>query len=391
MSSKKKFVTPNLPKDWSFSDLCDQDIALVCEIVDKWIAVLMNTEPLDFEKAKSAAKICYELVGKKPPNLFLRFGSPITAAYAAAILKNADRTLYKKGDGSVIDPVNLTFNQIDDELFKLAVSGIFEQLPTKEFNRVMSYCTNSACDADHHKFLALCIRCLDDQTCGSLEANWLCCDEILECSGEDKRLSAGYREIALHCGWWAAYDDCAILQDRPVAIHILNDTFHCDSGPSIEYRDGLKFYTLHGVEVPDWVANTKPEDMDPLRVLSIKNAEVRSEAVQKIGNDLLLSKFEKTLIEYEGDMYRLWSVIIPNVGVRKVLEMKNPSVDQLWHFEAVGNSCQSLRDAFISRIPESLSHLKIDDENGSDWVQQGDQYLVPKDATSIKLRPKVLT
>jgi len=72
----------------------DQE-AMLSVYRDKWLKIGLSIDPLDFEKAKAAAKKCYSSAELEEPKYFYKFKSPLSAAVGAYILIN-------KGDRLII-------------------------------------------------------------------------------------------------------------------------------------------------------------------------------------------------------------------------------------------------------------------------------------------------
>lgn len=193
--------------------LTPEQEALLPKQREKWLAIGMSTEPLDFEKAREAAKNAYRLAGLEPPpdDKFYKAECPITAAELAH--KLTGRTPH---------------------------------------------------------------QCLGDMIYGNHSAGWLSFyDTFLQFGLECCKKLEGLLELAKHCGWWAPYDDLAILQDRPCELHVDEDgELHNSTGPAIAYRSGYKQYFIHGVWVPEKVV-ADPESITLEEIKNEENAEVK--------------------------------------------------------------------------------------------------------------------
>ena len=148
--------------------------------------------------------------------------------------------------------------------------------------------------------------------------------------------SAGYYWILKHY---------VIITERPSEIHLHDNQLHNDNGMAIKYA-GTKWglYMLHGTRVPEWLVMTKPEELDGEKVLKEQNAEVRSEAVRKIGYDRLLAKLHGE--EIDTDTKEYWLLQFKNIFTvpMKVLKMKCPSTGE-YHYIPVAPECKNVRHA----------------------------------------------
>lgn len=65
--------------------LTDEQRAQFQPWVEKWVAIGLSTEPADFDKAESAVRKCYDLIGADQPKLILWVGSPYAAHLAGPL------------------------------------------------------------------------------------------------------------------------------------------------------------------------------------------------------------------------------------------------------------------------------------------------------------------
>ena len=155
----------------------------------------------------------------------------------------------------------------------------------------------------------------------------------------------------------------------------------------MRYPDGFSLYRLNGVSVPDWLAITPKDKIDPRKIFEINNAEVRREFVRKVGIEAIAIATKAQVISASG-LYELLSLDLGDGRVRPYLRMQNPSIDAT-HLEGVHPDCKTVQDALNYR--NHLESTSIDDESGAEWYQQGDVILRPRGATRFKSRPKLLT
>jgi len=173
--------------------------------------------------------------------------------------------------------------------------------------------------------------------------------------------------IAKSCYWWYPYEFVCVICDRPSEVHMQtvghNEMglpimqLHCDGGPAVVFRDGYRVWALHDVRVPQMIAETPGEKLDPTLVIKEKNAEVRRELVRKIGVERLTHKLGAKVLDKRGD----YELITLEFGgrVRPYLKMRNPSIG-VWHVEGVPPGTLTVDQALAWRnnstaIPEVLT------------------------------------
>lgn len=114
------------------------------------------------------------------------------------------------------------------------------------------------------------------QVYGNHDAYWLGFYEFFqkECGIEQVDRLQGLIDLAHHCGWWAPYDDCAFVQDRPEEIHFDGARLHNPQGPAVRYRDGFCVWEIEGIRVDEQIV-MRPETQTIEQILAEENEEVK--------------------------------------------------------------------------------------------------------------------
>jgi hypothetical protein len=159
------------------------------------------------------------------------------------------------------------------------------------------------------------------------------------------------------------------------------------------YGDGYSLYDLNGVLVSKKIVEIPFDKLDAKILLSAENAEVRREIVRKIGIERVCRDLNAEVVEEGEDQIgqpcELLKLDIGDGNKRPYLKIINPSIGT-YHIEGVPVECDTIEKAFNSRKPEIMRNIPLND-NGEDWYQQGDVYVWPKAAKSLKRNPKILT
>lgn len=167
-----------------------------------------------------------------------------------------------------------------------------------------------------------------------------------------------YAEIG---GWFYPLDELCICVEKPEYIGF-NEAgrLHCEHGPAFKFRCGKGYYFLNGVSVSKELVETTWNKLDPVKyVLQEKNAEIRREAIRKIGTERFIESvnadcIDKAVHHINGrDMeYELLMVpISPEKEKRPYLKMINPSIGT-YHIEGVSPECRTVKEALKFRNVE---------------------------------------
>ena len=150
-----------------------------------------------------------------------------------------------------------------------------------------------------------------------------------------------------------------IICERPKIISLKNGVLHNDGGPSVYYKDGTSVWSLNGVRVPQWIAETPESEIDPSKFAELKNAEHRREFVRKVGIERIAKHCNAKLLDKQGT-YELLSIDLgEDVGRWPYLKMLNPSINT-WHMECVDREIKTVQEAIVWRnqselVPEQLT------------------------------------
>lgn len=154
-------------------------------------------------------------------------------------------------------------------------------------------------------------------------------------------------------------DDICIVSRKPTEIHFINDNYHNENGPAVAYEDGFSLYFLNGVNVPEWLVMTPVEELDMKEFANIKNVEVRREFLRKVNIENFVAELAPEVLDTQ-DEYTLYLIDLGgDTGKWPYLKMKNPSLVDTWHVEAVDVSCKTVEDALAFRNKSKLKPSQL--------------------------------
>ena len=168
--------------------------------------------------------------------------------------------------------------------------------------------------------------------------------------------------------WMYPFKDFCVMSEKPIEINMKNGLLHAEGKPSVKYADGFSCWSLNGVAVTQYLAETPAKELDIEFFKKEKNADVKAEFVRKYGIDKMLNlgtkmddytKYKHPL--WNKSKYELWDMKSIFEGVTKHnrcphLKMLNPSTQQ-WHVEAVHPECKNLEEALKWRMNNHHTEL----------------------------------
>jgi len=220
-------------------------------------------------------------------------------------------------------------------------------------------------------------------------------DSIIAIGAEQKEMKKElgiYLPIleAFEAGLWLYFFSNGGICYLPIPKIYMNASkqLHRVDGPAIETDEDGRYY-LNGVAVAKSLVMTPAEKLDPKMIFAEKNAETRREIVRKIGMERIVLKCGAKSIDKQGG-YELMEFDIGDNLKRPYLKMQNPSIG-IWHIEGVGPGIKTVDAALEFRKPPALRAIPIDDEAGEEFFQQGDVFIWPENAKSVRRYPSILT
>jgi hypothetical protein len=142
---------------------------------------------------------------------------------------------------------------------------------------------------------------------------------------ESQKLLAAVKQLLVECGWIFMFENTCIVCDRPVKLLLDRESrLHAEAESAIEFSDGYKIYSNHGVTLPEEYGQLPHEMWRSQWILSENNAEVRRVLIQGIGYDRLSSELQAQ----ELDSWQEYSLLkIDNADVEAIhlLKMTCPS------------------------------------------------------------------
>src|SRR6185503_1300276 len=118
---------------------------------------------------------------------------------------------------------------------------------------------------------------------------WSAWESYLSFFRHDAKLPIDYsnydhwEKAAIHSGPRFMHREFCIVSDRPVKLTV-NDRNqpHSYDAPFTEWSDGSAIYSINGIRVPAWIAETKREALTKQMILSETNVDNRRCIISKI-------------------------------------------------------------------------------------------------------------
>jgi hypothetical protein len=271
--------------------LTPEQEALIPLYRQKWWAIALSTEPIDRQKAASAAKAAYALHGAlhgddEPEILFF------DSLYAA--LKDINDYFPNWGEN-------------EGDLFYILEYTLKEQLSDSLHYELYNQLLDPLCELLHelwkpllnqlyqqpeipHEVADNFVHDLNPQywfvQCSFIDF----CVSVLNCSLDQSEQSQweGLQSFAKNCGWMYYFfdEDTSLICvcDRPIKLSFDEDyRLHAEAEPALQFTEGYSLYSHHGVTLPEKYGTLHPHQWQAQWLLEEDNAELRRLLIQVIG------------------------------------------------------------------------------------------------------------
>lgn len=235
---------------------------------------------------------------------------------------------------SQLDKLHSQLNsQLDSKLRSQLISQLNSQLDSKLYNQLISQLHSQLKNINQNWYLGLWWLVW----CGWYEYGKFIGVEFKE-DGYDL-----FMNFNSEVHFIIPYKNIAFISEKPVEIKWKNKMLHNEDGLAVRYSDNYGLWCLNGVNVPQWLVETKNNNLDIQKFFEIKNAEVRREFIRKFGVERL-----KTFgtVKDKKDNYELidMSKTLLSGNYAPYLLMKNPSIGT-WHLEGVSPEVKTVTEA----------------------------------------------
>lgn len=330
------------PRRGTFSDNPDEyaeSIRAVCAQRDRWLGYGLKAGPSDRTTAESAVAQLYRRSGYREPKFVWVPSPPAAAALIAArtaaqdahvgiripsLLSDSRRRMDRRIDRRHIEwPSRYSHRDPNAQRDLEARIAVARRSP-KDAARagigpdpIIRRTVRKSLHTSLFDGVATAVRSLVPHPFGTItwygqqEAHRVAYYDIYRSFGlmtfgrEDNELLDIQSALVESTGWWWAFDDIAVMSERPTTLHTepLPDPVHGEvrlhnsSSPAIEFGDGSGVHVLNGTVVPDWVIH----DPTVERITVERNVEIRRSAIERIGWDSYLEQAGLRLVDTDDD------------------------------------------------------------------------------------------
>jgi Leucine Rich repeats (2 copies) len=291
--------------------------ALIEECRHSWESLANSTKPIDAPKATAAVKAAYDLLGLEAPEITF-CSSPNKALAQIQMLQTSNETEFHERLYKQVEDAVCPFSLIDE--LGMAVSrfniftnrwGQLEQQLHKEFYGDWKYSSSKFTTQDLVQVLTL----LDFYVSGL----------GIVFKPEAQKFFEAVKQLLAECGWIFAFENVCYVCSRPCQFRLDSKyRLHAEAESALEFPDGYKLYSYHGVTLPEKYGQVHPDRWQAQWILDEENAEIRRVLIERIGYDRICQQLQAV----ELDSWQEYTLLkIDNADIEPIylLKMTCPS------------------------------------------------------------------
>lgn len=326
-------------------NLTPEQTAIFREYTQKWAAIVNSTHPIDRFQAAAAVKAAYITVGLEVPEIIF-CSSPRSAITQLKSLKfpllsqhELIELFYKKIKNIVYLFISIEFiiekaleiDEIENDIFPIArwennlLHEVFFDVDYDEYST--DIVVNRASLAED-----------------LYAAEFFIAEYSMVFSQEIQKALESFKQLLAECGWIIPFEKVCYVCSRPLKLSLDSEhRLHAEGESAIEFTDGYKIYSYHGVTLPEKYGQLHPNQWQSQWILEEENAEVRRVLIQVIGYARICSELQAA----ELDSWQEYTLLkIDNADVEPIylLKMTCPSTGFI-HALRVPPDMQSAREA----------------------------------------------
>ena len=321
--------------------LSAQQLALLADVRDQWLAVGLAAASADRPQAERGARLAYQAAGLPVPPLVLWLRSPLEGVLGLTTLRRkfqrlplrhlnpVQNQLGPRVKSNVDDQIK---NRVGDQVEHQVLDQVWDQVSSVEREirtKVGGQLRDQITDQDEGLPTDLTDQVrkqVEDQIeaqVGHRQADHLLGHRRRLAGREDlhaatllgqhdavqlafydafRRLGIGAADrleglmaVARAAGWWWAFRGLVVLTERPCHLHRDREgRLHGDSGPALLYPDGFGIWAWHGVRVPREVIERR---LEPGRIARESNVEVHRVMIERYGLERYLRAVDATKLD----------------------------------------------------------------------------------------------
>jgi len=141
-----------------------------------------------------------------------------------------------------------------------------------------------------------------------------------------------FSEFNKRCPVWMWCDKAVYILKKPTQVNWEGTFLHCDDGPSVEYNNEFKLWTINGVPVDEQIV-MRPETQTLDQINQEKNEEVKRVRIDRFGWQSYLEQMQATVLDEQTNDIEQTNEALMECGEMRVLICSCPSTAKVFSLE----------------------------------------------------------
>jgi len=363
-------------KTKAYGGITEHEKRLMEEHAKVWIARALRTEPIEPDKIIPAIEGIYAAAGLKKPRIVF-VPSPLVMAFAYGVAaaiwherkhpKIDKRTFEQAKDDTICCATYAAYNTACEatkaatcEATRDAARAVTAAAKLSALNHTVTHAAYGSIFINDEMSKSAKAVCHDlagefgfdcamhwEYSCqpggmrSHLECNLSAYHDILGLDLPEYKAYAHWEQAAIHGSLRVMHEEFCMVSDFPEIIRVdARNRPHCETGPSLRWRDGWSLYCWHGERIPaEWIEERN--SLTPAVALGQENLELRRTACDILGWANILDSLNAEIIDSDPD---------PQIGT--LVEVELPDLPEKAKFLRV--KCGTGRE-FAVGIPPHIT------------------------------------
>jgi internalin A len=257
----------------------------------KWETLSNTTEPINRPKASAAVKAACEALGLEAPEINF-CGSPFWALAQLQMQKESnDSDFILRLNKQILCACPFEFKDVEERVYLTQLGWEFSRFMRWEEHLSQKLNSDISKYRKFSKSIVSPAFALDALT---LAEFWVAASGMV-LKPEVQKAFECLKQILVECAWIFVLENVWIMCSRPTKLCLDSEyRLHAEGEPALEFSDGYKLYSYHGVTLPEKYGQIHPNQWEASWILEQENAELRRLLIQGIGYAKICSELQAT-------------------------------------------------------------------------------------------------
>jgi len=223
-----------------------------------------QTDDISFENCKETIDEIWKSMGEKTPTVF-QVDGPLAMVATYSLISNADGLKGSQLSSQLYSQLrSQLYSQLRSQLYSQLDSQLSSQLYSQLYSQLRSQLDSQLQNFKNNYYISFWWRAWE---------GWYQGAKILGVKFDEEKLKM-FNKWCGYCPIVLPFKNLCIVCKNPIKVNWQNNLLHNEFGPSVEFKDGYKIYTLEGIQVDEQIV-MNPESQTIEQINSETNADIK--------------------------------------------------------------------------------------------------------------------